>query len=245
MPVRSILTIRRRYVWRRETHQASRRRCRPRGRVKRLCTPANMPLRSMTVPSWRANRPGIVALAFLNPASPEARLDALSTNVIGLGKSRGGNIGRGGASPTSDQISQSCDADVQGPDRREQSLPGRSDRKRAGEQEDENGCGGRENRHIIENERDGPLQNGIADSGRPHDKGALWRHPCYRGRDGAPMLLVRRFTLNPVFVAFSFVFWFWLWGVPGAVLSAPILATTKIVCDRIRPLAALGHIISG
>ena len=65
------------------------------------------------------------------------------------------------------------------------------------------------------------------------------------GETATPMLLARRFTLNPVLVIFSFVFWFWLWGVPGAILSAPILATTKIVCDRIRPLAALGHILSG
>ena len=36
--------------------------------------------------------PGIVALAFLNPASPNARLDALSTNLIGLGKRRGGIV---------------------------------------------------------------------------------------------------------------------------------------------------------
>ena len=65
------------------------------------------------------------------------------------------------------------------------------------------------------------------------------------GETVTPMLLARRFTLNPVLVVFSFVFWFWLWGVPGAILSAPILATTKIICDRIRPLAALGHILSG
>jgi predicted PurR-regulated permease PerM len=65
------------------------------------------------------------------------------------------------------------------------------------------------------------------------------------GETATPMLLARRFTLNPVLVVFSFVFWFWLWGVPGAILSAPILATTKIVCDRIRPLAAFGHILAG
>jgi predicted PurR-regulated permease PerM len=51
------------------------------------------------------------------------------------------------------------------------------------------------------------------------------------GETATPMLLARRFTLNPVLVIFSFVFWFWLWGVPGAILSAPILATTKIVPD--------------
>ncbi len=65
------------------------------------------------------------------------------------------------------------------------------------------------------------------------------------GETATPMLLARRFMLNPVLVIFSFVFWFWLWGIPGAILSAPILATTKIVCDRIRPLAAFGHILAG
>ena len=65
------------------------------------------------------------------------------------------------------------------------------------------------------------------------------------GETATPMLLAKRFTLNPVFVVVSFVFWFWLWGVPGAILSAPILATTKLVCDRIRPLAAFGHVLAG
>ena len=37
------------------------------------------------------------------------------------------------------------------------------------------------------------------------------------GETATPMLLARRFTLNPVLVIFSFVFWFWLWGVPGAI----------------------------
>jgi hypothetical protein len=60
--------------------------------------------------------PGIVAFAFLNPASPQTRLDALSTNVIGLGKRWGGIVRRGGASPTSDPISQSSVADVRGPE---------------------------------------------------------------------------------------------------------------------------------
>ena len=60
-----------------------------------------------------------------------------------------------------------------------------------------------------------------------------------------PMLLARRFTLNPVLVIISLVFWFWMWGVPGAILSVPMLAITKIICDRIRPLAAFGHFLEG
>lgn len=60
-----------------------------------------------------------------------------------------------------------------------------------------------------------------------------------------PMLLARRFTLNPFLVILSLVFWFWMWGIPGAILSVPMLAIVKIACDRLRPLAALGHILAG
>src|SRR4029079_1846671 len=58
------------------------------------------------------------------------------------------------------------------------------------------------------------------------------------GETITPMLLARRFTLNPVLVIVSLVFWFWMWGIPGAILSVPMLAIAKIVCDRVRPLAA-------
>jgi predicted PurR-regulated permease PerM len=65
------------------------------------------------------------------------------------------------------------------------------------------------------------------------------------GETVTPMLLARRFTINPVLVIVSLVFWYWMWGVPGAILSTPMLAITKIVCDRIQSLAAFGHFIEG
>lgn len=65
------------------------------------------------------------------------------------------------------------------------------------------------------------------------------------GETLTPMLLARRFTLNPVLVILSLVFWFWMWGVPGAILAVPMLAILKIVCDRVRPLRALGHFLEG
>jgi hypothetical protein len=34
-----------------------------------------------------------------------------------------------------------------------------------------------------------------------------------------------------------------MWGIPGAILSMPMLAITKIICDGVRPLAALGHFL--
>ncbi|HEX6842433.1 MAG TPA: AI-2E family transporter [Stellaceae bacterium] len=60
-----------------------------------------------------------------------------------------------------------------------------------------------------------------------------------------PMLVAKRFTLNPVLVIGSLIFWDWMWGIPGALLAVPMLAVFKIVCDRVRPLAALGHFIEG
>ncbi len=63
------------------------------------------------------------------------------------------------------------------------------------------------------------------------------------GETVTPMLLARRFTLNPVLVIMALFFWDWLWGVPGAVLAVPVMATTKIVCDRVPALTPLGHLL--
>jgi predicted PurR-regulated permease PerM len=65
------------------------------------------------------------------------------------------------------------------------------------------------------------------------------------GETLTPMLLARRFTINPVLVIVSLVFWYWMWGVPGAILATPMLAVIKIVCDRIQSLTAFGHFIEG
>jgi predicted PurR-regulated permease PerM len=60
-----------------------------------------------------------------------------------------------------------------------------------------------------------------------------------------PMLLARRFTINPVAVVLALVFWYWMWGVPGAVLAVPMLAIAKIICDDLPPLRAFGHFLEG
>jgi predicted PurR-regulated permease PerM len=60
-----------------------------------------------------------------------------------------------------------------------------------------------------------------------------------------PILVARRFTLNPVLVIISLIFWYWMWGVPGAILAVPVLGMIKIICDGIRPWSAIGHLIEG
>ena len=47
-----------------------------------------------------------------------------------------------------------------------------------------------------------------------------------------PVLLGRRFTIHPVMILISLMFWTWLWGVPGALLSMPILMSAKVICER-------------
>ena len=60
-----------------------------------------------------------------------------------------------------------------------------------------------------------------------------------------PMLLARRFTINPVLVITSLIFWYWMWGIPGAILAMPMLAIMKLICDRIDRLAPFGHFLEG
>jgi predicted PurR-regulated permease PerM len=63
------------------------------------------------------------------------------------------------------------------------------------------------------------------------------------GETITPMLLARRFTLNPLLVIVSLLFWDWLWGITGALLAVPLLAVLKIVCDHIEALTPLGHLL--
>jgi predicted PurR-regulated permease PerM len=60
-----------------------------------------------------------------------------------------------------------------------------------------------------------------------------------------PMLMARRFVLNPVLVIMSLVFWYWMWGLAGALLAIPMLAIMKIICDRVNSLTTIGHFLGG
>lgn len=58
-----------------------------------------------------------------------------------------------------------------------------------------------------------------------------------------PLLLGHRLTLNPVAIFIGLAFFFWIWGVPGAFVAVPLLATLKIFCDHIAALAAIGEFL--
>jgi predicted PurR-regulated permease PerM len=58
-----------------------------------------------------------------------------------------------------------------------------------------------------------------------------------------PMIVGRRLTLNPLAILVGLLFWGWLWGIPGALLAVPILASLKILCDHVDRLQPLGEML--
>jgi predicted PurR-regulated permease PerM len=58
-----------------------------------------------------------------------------------------------------------------------------------------------------------------------------------------PMVLGRRLALNPVAIFIGLAFWLWIWGLPGAFIAVPLLATLKICCDHIEMLAPVGEFL--
>jgi predicted PurR-regulated permease PerM len=59
----------------------------------------------------------------------------------------------------------------------------------------------------------------------------------------SPLLYSRRLTLNPVALFVGLAFWWWIWGIPGAFIAVPLMATFKIFCDHIAALAPIGEFL--
>jgi predicted PurR-regulated permease PerM len=58
-----------------------------------------------------------------------------------------------------------------------------------------------------------------------------------------PALVARRLALNPVAVFLSLIVWSWIWGIAGALLAVPLLATFKLMCDRVESLQPIGTML--
>ncbi len=57
-----------------------------------------------------------------------------------------------------------------------------------------------------------------------------------------PRIMGRGLGLSPLLVLFSLLFWGWLWGIPGMILSVPLTAVVRIICQNVptlRPVAVL------
>ncbi|MBA3317453.1 MAG: AI-2E family transporter [Gemmatimonadales bacterium] len=58
-----------------------------------------------------------------------------------------------------------------------------------------------------------------------------------------PAIYGNRMKLNTVALFIGLIFWWYIWGVPGAILAVPIMATIKIACDHIESLAPIGEFL--
>ena len=59
----------------------------------------------------------------------------------------------------------------------------------------------------------------------------------------SPIAYGQRLKLNPVAVLVGVLFWWFVWGIPGAFLAVPIIATIKIVADRTESFKAVGEFL--
>jgi predicted PurR-regulated permease PerM len=59
-----------------------------------------------------------------------------------------------------------------------------------------------------------------------------------------PLILGRRFELDPVVVFLWLIFWGWLWGIGGALLAMPMLVVLKIVCEHNEGLAPVSRLLA-
>jgi predicted PurR-regulated permease PerM len=59
----------------------------------------------------------------------------------------------------------------------------------------------------------------------------------------SPNVLGRRLKLNRVAILLGLFFWSWIWGVPGAFVAVPLLATFKILCDHVDALRPVGEFL--
>ena len=58
-----------------------------------------------------------------------------------------------------------------------------------------------------------------------------------------PLVMSHRMTLNPVALFVGLAFWWWVWGIAGALLAVPIIATFKIISDHVDSLAGIGEFL--
>ena len=58
-----------------------------------------------------------------------------------------------------------------------------------------------------------------------------------------PMIVGRRLSLNTVALFIGMTFWWFVWGIPGALMAVPMMATIKIFCDHFEPLKPVGEFL--
>ena len=65
---------------------------------------------------------------------------------------------------------------------------------------------------------------------------------CWQGV--VPFVVGRRMTLSPVAVFIMIIVLGWMWGVIGALVAVPVLASLKIICERVASLHPIAEFLS-
>jgi predicted PurR-regulated permease PerM len=60
----------------------------------------------------------------------------------------------------------------------------------------------------------------------------------------SPHIWGKRLSLNPVAIFIAIIFWGWMWGMAGALLAVPLLASFKIVAERVGALRPMAEFLS-
>jgi predicted PurR-regulated permease PerM len=60
-----------------------------------------------------------------------------------------------------------------------------------------------------------------------------------------PLLLGRRFTLDPAVLFVGLFFWWFVWGTAGALLAVPMISALRIFCDHVDGFQRFGRILGG
>ncbi len=58
-----------------------------------------------------------------------------------------------------------------------------------------------------------------------------------------PWLAGRASRMSPLVIFVGVLAFGWLWGIWGLLLGAPLLMATKVVCDRVQGLQAVGELL--
>jgi predicted PurR-regulated permease PerM len=58
-----------------------------------------------------------------------------------------------------------------------------------------------------------------------------------------PIIMGNRLRLNTLSVLFGLVFWGYIWGIPGMILSVPLLVIMKIILERSEQFSLIGRIM--
>jgi len=72
----------------------------------------------------------------------------------------------------------------------------------------------------------------------------LFAIDAFMGMVAEPKMMGKGLGLSPLAILFTLFFWGWLWGIPGMILSVPMMVILKVVCANIPGLKFMEALLS-